>query len=337
VALAAGVSLATVSRIANGSARVSPEIQQRVREAAARLGVDLHRQSKARVIAFLLCNRDVLHPFHSRVLVGAEGYLAARDYSMLFMSVRYSPNVPWNEIYLPPVLQRRDVVRALIVAGANSQNFVDLLDHRAIPFVVSGNNFFGPWNAELHDAVYFDDIAGGYEATRYLLSLGHREIWFVGNSRLPWFARRMEGYCRAMEEATLSPLQAGIDSGNEQEVGYLATKSILARNKPLTAILTGSDSAAEGTCRALRDAGLNIPNDISVVGFNDIEAALLHPPLTTVRVFPEQVGQHLAELLLNRLKQPDLPPQHFMIPTQLIKRESCVARAVAGKEASGGP
>lgn len=88
VADLAKVSLATVSRVANGSARVSPEIQQRVKEAALRLGVDLHRQGKANLIAFLLCNRDLLHPFHSRVLVGAEAYCAARNYSMLFLSFR---------------------------------------------------------------------------------------------------------------------------------------------------------------------------------------------------------------------------------------------------------
>ena len=192
--------------------------------------------------------------------------------------------------------------------------------------MVLGNNFFGPWDAERHDAVFFDDISGGYEATRYLLSLGNREIWFVGNSRLPWFARRMQGYSRAMEEAGLQPLHARIDSNNEPEVGYLATKSVLSQEKKLTAILTGSDSVGEGAYRALRDAGLSIPGDVSVMGFNDFEATLLHPPLTTVRVFPEQVGQHLAEVLLNRLSHPEQPPERFMIPTQIIRRESCAPR-----------
>ena len=319
----AQVSLATVSRVANGSARVSPEILQRVKEAAAKLGVELYRQGKANVIAFLLCNRDLLHPFHSRVLVGAEAYCAAHNYNMLFLSFRYPANVPWREVYLPPILQRRDVVRAVIVAGVNSQNFLDVLGHKGIPFAILGNNLMGPWRPEKCDVVWFDDIQGGYEATRYLQSLGHRDIWFVGNCRLPWFARRYDGYRQRMEEAGLSPQQAGVDSADEQEVGYLATKSILVQKSPVTAIFTGSDPAAEGTYRALRDFGLHAPNDISVVGYNDIEAQMLHPPLTTVRVFPEQVGQHLAELLLNRLTRPDLPPQQATIPTQLVKRESC--------------
>lgn len=335
VADLARVSLATISRVANGSARVSPEIQQRVKEAAQKVGVDLHRQGRANVIAFLLCNRDLLHPFHSRVLVGAEAYCAAHSYHMLFMSFRYPPNVPWREIYVPPILQRRDVVRAVIVAGVNSQNLLDVLAHKGVPFAILGNNLMGPWQPEKCDVVWFDDIQGGYEATRYLRSLGHRDIWFVGNSRLPWFARRYDGYRRRMEDDGLSPRQAGIDSTDEQEVGYLATKSILVQKSPVTAIFTGSDSAAEGAYRALRDFGLQVPNDMSVVGYNDIEAAMLHPLLTTVRVFPEQVGQHLAELLLNRLLQPDLPAQHATIPTQLVKRESCRSMVTTEVGAAG--
>jgi len=329
VADLARVSLATVSRVANGSARVSPLILQRVKEAAAKLDVDLYRQGKANVIAFLLCNRDLLHPFHSRVLVGAESYCAAHNYNMLFLSFRYPSNTPWREVYAPPILQRRDVVRAVIVAGVNSQNFVDVLHHKGIPFAILGNNLVGPWHPEKCDVVWFDDIQGGYEATRFLQSLGHRDIWFVGNSRLPWFARRYDGYRKRMEESGLTPQQAGIDSSDEQEVGYLATKSILVQAKPVTAIFTGSDPAAEGTYRALRDFGLRAPEDISVVGYNDIEAPMLHPALTTVRVFPEQIGQHLAEALLNRLTRPDLPPQQFTIPTQLVKRDSCRNLAAA--------
>jgi DNA-binding LacI/PurR family transcriptional regulator len=141
-----------------------------------------------------------------------------------------------------------------------------------------------------------------------------------------------------MAEAGLSPQQAGIDSADEQEVGYLATKSILVQGKPVTAVFTGSDPAAEGTYRALRDFGLHAPEDISVVGYNDIEAPMLHPALTTVRVFPEQIGQHLAEALLNRLARPNLPPQQFTIPTQLVKRDSCRSAgarlAGAGEEKS---
>src|ERR1700722_1171765 len=127
VADLAGVSPSTVSRIARGSARVSPEVRVRVLNAASKLGFSLARNSKPKVVTFLLCNRDVLHYFHSRVLAGAETYLAQRDYILLYLSFPYPPGVPWQDIHLPQVLRRRDMVSGFIVAGTNTQNLLDLL------------------------------------------------------------------------------------------------------------------------------------------------------------------------------------------------------------------
>jgi DNA-binding LacI/PurR family transcriptional regulator len=106
-------------------------------------------------------------------------------------------------------------------------------------------------------------------------------------------------------------------------VRYLGTKSILSRNEVASAIMAGGDPTAQGVYKALRDCGLKIPEDMSVADFDDIEAALLHLPLTTVQAFPEQVGKRLAQMLLERLGSSDLPPQHSVIPTQMVKRESC--------------
>jgi len=89
--------------------------------------------------------------------------------------------------------------------------------------------------------------------------------------------------------------------------------------------MAGGDPTAQGVYKALLDCGLRIPEDMSVAGFDDIEAMLLQPPLTTVQAFPEQVGKRLAQMLLQRLSRPDLPPQQSVIPTQLVKRESCRA------------
>ena len=106
VARAAGVSVATISRVANGSAHVSPELRTRIIKTAAKLHVDLSQRCRpmANIIAFLLCNREVLHLFHSRVLAGAEAYCALHDYGLLFLSFRYSANVPWKDLYLPEII-----------------------------------------------------------------------------------------------------------------------------------------------------------------------------------------------------------------------------------------
>jgi len=193
VACLANVSPATVSRVLNGAARASAEIRERVQAAAAEVGFKHVRPKRAKVIAFLSSNRDLLHPFHSRVLVGAEAYCAANDHSMLFLSLRYSPNVKWQEIHLPAILQRRDLIGGFIVSGTNSQNLLDLLTYKEIPFAVLGNNVLGEWKSEEHDTVWFDDEHGAYEVTRYLQSVGHRDIWFAGNCKFTWFARLYEG------------------------------------------------------------------------------------------------------------------------------------------------
>jgi DNA-binding LacI/PurR family transcriptional regulator len=124
-----------------------------------------------------------------------------------------------------------------------------------------------------------------------------------------------------MQEAGLTPRMSEIHS-DERQLGYLAMRSILSRREPVTAVFAGSDPIARGVYDAARQAGRSIPDDISVAGFNDSEAELLYPPLTTVREFPEELGRHLAEFVLKRLQAPDRKPQQLTIPTRVIVRES---------------
>lgn len=337
IASAAHVSVATVSRVLNGNSRVDPAIQKAVLEAAAKLDVDLSQRNKTKALAFLLGNRAPLHAFHSRILVGAEEFCAVHGWDILYLSFNYSPNVPWKELHLPKVVQRRDVVRAVILAGTNSSNLIELLDHRGIPSVVLGNNILGsPPNSRTSDVIFSDNIQGGYDMTRYLLGLGHRDIWFVGNNRLPWFSRCFNGYRRAMEASGLEPRQSSIDSDDDAQIGYLGTKSILSRGDKVTAIYAGNDATAQGVYRALRDVNLRIPDDISVAGCDDTVGSMLYPGLTTIREFPEQIGKKMVEMILNRIAKPDLGPQIVTIPTEFVKRDSCrsldAAKAPGSKE-----
>jgi LacI family transcriptional regulator len=106
-------------------------------------------------------------------------------------------------------------------------------------------------------------------------------------------------------------------------VGYLGAKSILARGEPVTAIFAGSDPTAVGVYEALREGGKRVPEDISVAGFDDIEARTLHPSLTTAHIYLEEIGKKLVEFVLKRIDHLELDPQQFSVPTKLIRRESC--------------
>jgi len=320
----AGVSLATVSRVLNGNTRVDKLRQKMVLDAATKLDIDVSSRNKTKALAFLLSNRAMVHAFHSRVLIGAEAHCTALGWDMVFLSYNYSLNVSHRELHPPRILQRHDAVRAVILAGTNSMSMLRFLKDKDITFAVLGNNVVDATDdLNQHDVVFTDDIQGAYDMTQYLLGLGHRHIAFVGNLRLPWFARCFAGYRRAMDSAGFSHLVNSTDSEDDVESGYLGTKSLWARHKNITAILAGDDPTAHGVYKAVRDSGLRIPEDISVCGCNDTVGSWGHPPLTTIREFPEQLGKHLAQLVLNRIESPGLDPQRVTLPTELIKRDSC--------------
>lgn len=319
----AGVSLATVYRVMNNRGQASSETRVRVREAARQLGLEQRLNGKTRLLAFLLGNRTVLHPFHSRILAGAEEQCIRCDYNLIILSLHYSRSVDWKKLHLPRVLQLHNVVDGLIVVGENSQNLLDFLANKGLPFAVQGNSVRDPWRSSEYDTVYFDDIRGARQMTLYLQSLGHRDIWFVGNRHSPSFERTYQGYEQAMTGVGLTPRSEGFDSEQHREAGYLATLSLLASGERVTAIFADSDPTAVGVYEALRESGRRVPDDISLAGFDDIEARALQPPLTTAHIFLQEIGKKLAELALNRIANPELPPQQVAIPTQIVRRESC--------------
>ena len=225
-----------------------------------------------------------------------------------------------------------------MLAGCNSENLLELLTAEGIPFVVLGSHVIAGWHPDKYTAVWFDNVRGATEMTRYLLSLGHKSIWYVGNTRLPWYARRYEGYCLAMREAGLPPHLAESVANDDLDIGYLATKALLGNSEPLSAIFAGGDRAVLGTYRALREFGLRIPDDVSVAGFDDTEGVQCHPPLTSMRVYAREIGKHLVELARRQMEHPGQAPQHMTVPTELVKRESCrsisTAQGAAGEKGS---
>ncbi|HEX4808300.1 MAG TPA: LacI family DNA-binding transcriptional regulator [Bryobacteraceae bacterium] len=330
----AKVSPATVSRIAKGHLNVDAILKARVRRAAETLGIDLDqkRNEKSNIIAFLLSNRDLLHTFQARILFGAESYCASQERELLFMTLRYSHAASSHELHLPRILNDGGIVRAVILGGTNSPNMLSALRQREISFAVLGNNVIGEWSSHDFDAVYSDDVQGAYDLTAQFIADGHRDIWFIGDTDLPWYARCAKGYRQCMEEAGLSPRLSQIHS-DDRQLGYLAMRSILSGGEPITAVFAGSDQIVRGVYEALAQARLRIPEDISVAGFNDTEGALMFPPLTSVREFPEELGKHLAEFVMKRIQQPDLPAQQLIIPTQIVIRQS--TRAIASARPEG--
>jgi DNA-binding LacI/PurR family transcriptional regulator len=321
VARLAKVSLSTVSRVAQGNSKLAPSVQASVLAAAQDLGVNLRFGANGRTIAFILGNRDTVNEFQSKVLLGAEGYCTHKDWALHFMSFGSDLNAPLSRLSLPEVLTSSNRPSGVILSGTHSANILAALSEKKIPFSLVGNNIVGDWQPDQYDCVFTDDVRGSADITRYLIAQGHRNIWYIGNQRLPWFARCARGYRQAMKDADLEPRFSEIGS-EDRELGYLAVKALLALGERPTALFVGTDQAASGVYQALQESGIRIPDDISVAGFNDTIGEVLHPGLTTVREFPKELGGHLAEFAIRRIQEPNLAPQQLIMPTELIRRES---------------
>lgn len=330
VAADAHVSIATVSRVLNEPWRVSTGTKDKVTASIDRLGYtpNLRARLLARgdsgTICFLLSNRPFIHSVHARVLQGAASEADTLSVQIVYAACHYSPDTPPSEIAMPRILAARGLIDGVIVAGTNYPNMLDAIEELELPHVVYGTNLITSSDVRVGNAVYVDDEVGGFQATQHLLSLGHRRIRFIGDIAMPWYRRRYAGYARAMGEAGLAAESAvGSMSDGELQMGFDAATDLLSTGDAFTALFVGGDMGALGAMRAIRARGLRVPDDVSVVGFNDEEMAeVAEPPLTTIRVPTEHAGMRCVEMLnaIIKGKQADIEP--VVLPVELIRRQS---------------
>lgn len=329
VAKRAQVSIGTVSRVINERPDVHPALRARVEAAIQALGyrpnarARVFVQNSTPILSFILSNRSLLNPFHSAILQGVEEYCASAGYFVLFTHFDYSPDTKPKDLRLPGVLQSHGVADCLILAGTNYDNFVEAVEALEVPYVVLSNHFVTTKpGQEPYDRVGWDDAWGPYEATRYLITLGHQHIWYVGDTALPWYKQRYAAYERAMTESGLEPLGQTVGlSDNYYANGYACTELIIEKGHPMTAIFAAYDEIAFGAWDALRKHDLDVPRDVSLVGYGDDDAAQFKvPPLTTVRVEKARVGRELARMAIDKLKHSGRPVPETIVPVTLVKR-----------------
>jgi len=328
VAKRAKVAIGTVSRVINEHADVDPQLRQRVEKAIK----DLNYRPNARarsfvqnstpVISFIQSNRKLLHAFHSDVLQSVEEYCAEEGYYVMFARYNYSGETKRADLKLPNVLQSHGVADCLILAGINYENFTDSLEKLGVPYVLFRNTFISKSPRLPFDHVGWDDFSSSYEAAKYLIQSGHRDIWYIADCSLPWYQVRYDGYAQAMRESGLEPRgQTVALSENYYANGYACMELILQSASPVTAVFAGYDDIVYGAWDALQKHGLTVPGDVSLVGFHDEDQAQFKvPPLTTVRVDKFALGRQLARMAIDKLKIPGKRLPEIIIPTSLVKR-----------------
>ncbi|MGH9666438.1 MAG: LacI family DNA-binding transcriptional regulator [Bryobacteraceae bacterium] len=328
VASKAGVSLGTASRVMNNRRGVDPELRRKVTEAARALNyvraTNARRASRETcpIITFVLSNRDFLHPVHARLLQGAEEYCEENGYFVVFKKLDYSGGTPAAELKLPALLREHGIADCLILAGTNYPNMVEATEHAGVPYVLFGNNLVSATPHPPLDQVRSDDAVGAREAMRYLIRLGHRRICFIGDISQRWYEARYNAYLEAMAEAGLDPVAQCVSlSPDNFKNGFSSADAILRRRLPITAIFAAADDVALGVMEQLRQRGLRVPEDISLLGFGDLpDAQSKIPPLTTVRTECVEIGRELARLAIEKAKSPKTLLPEKVIPTKLVLR-----------------
>jgi DNA-binding LacI/PurR family transcriptional regulator len=345
VAQQASVSIATVSRVLNNHTSVKDGVRQRVLQAATNLGYSLPEQfitepvdsvnnSKRglKEIGVLLYdpnlgnNAPTANPFWSPILFGASS-----EASKSKIKVSYQPISLLNQSPETLLANLREMdFSGILLVGPTDLQLVKLIQHLKLPLVLIDNYIPGLENV---DSVMSNSFEGTREAVSHLIANGHRNIVFMGStstsgaepvSTIYSIEQRAIGYRMAL-------LYAGLDVNPQlfepskltPEGGYEACKRLLARKVRFSSIFCANDMVAIGALKALREAGLRVPEDVSLVGFDDLDvAAHLSPALTTVRIQKGDLGAVGVKTLLNRAQDPTSPAMTITLGVELIQRES---------------
>ncbi len=327
VAKRANVSVATVSLVIHNNSRISRETRKRVLKAIRELNYHPSRFARGLVsqksgnIGFILTEDHFSRsePFYTQVFLGTEFQAREHEYYILLTTVpeNYSHNDPLPRFVL------ENNVEGVILAGKVPQALIEGLEQFHLPLVFV--DYVPPRGN--YPAVMIDNIAGGLMATNHLIGCRHRKIAFVGGDLdHPSITERFQGYKMALEKA-------GIDYHSRyvvvdeplptREYGYEAGKKLLDKAGDVTAVFACNDAMAIGLLQYFKERGLNVPGDISLIGFDDVEADLsLDPPLTTIRVSKVDLGVEAINLIAEILKKGRSNPHKILVPVELVIRQS---------------
>lgn len=329
IARRANVSPATVSRVINQTVPVDPATEERVRAAIEELGYRPNllarsfRRRKTQTIGLLV--PDNSNPFFAELARVIEDAGFERQHNVILCNSDLSEQKQAD--YVDVLLAKR-VDGVILTSTGLISSGIDMVDHireAGVPCVVIDRDLAG----YPVDHILIDNVKGGYLAGRHLLQLGHRQLaCVVGPSDLTPSAGRISGFRRALEEADVALAPDLIIQGNgRHDGGVSSANALLQQGREFTAIFVFNDVMAIGVIGALQRAGRRVPEDVSVVGFDDISfAAATYPSLTTIAQPIAEMGKLGVEMLINRIQQPDKAHERVTLPTRLVERESTARR-----------
>ena len=329
IAKLAGVSRSTVSRVINNHPNVSPEVRERVWKVIRELDYQPHAAARSlatrrtQVLGLIIPQAVTIlftDPFFPLLIRGIADACNARRYHLMLSL--FSSRDEQRELYRR-IIRGGHLDGIIISSTVIDDPLIPRLLEDQVPFVLVGR-YPRDARASYVDA---DNRAGAQMAVDYLIRLGHRRIATItGPLNMIAGLDRYEGYLAALRNKGLEKDDALIAEGDfSYEGGFQAMQTLLPHEP--TAVFVASDTMALGAIKAIKGAGLRIPEDISIVGFDDLEAASFSdPPLTTVRQPIYLLGSTAAQLLIDLIERKSRPPQRIVFPTELVIRRSCSPR-----------
>lgn len=327
VARIAGVSIATVSRCINEPERVRAPTRDRVEDAIRQTGYSPNtlaqsfRRGKTKVIMVVL--PSVGDPFFTEVMRGIREVATAKGYSLLINETQFN-TVTADEIGAMIVSRQADGIVLLASVSPFGPDVLSSKNNRRLPVVVGCE--IVSLQTTGYPSVHIDNQAAAREVTDYLIDQGHRRIAFIhGQDGSLLTKDREDGYRASMRAAGLPIGEGWITAGNLNIRDTIeATQRLLGRPDRPTAIFCANDEMAMGCLHAIKSAGLTVPHDVSVVGFDDVRyAAILDPPLTTVHQPARQIGERVMHRLFREIEEPrSADSEAEIVPHKLIIRES---------------
>lgn len=326
VAERAGVSATTVSHVINQTRRVSADLRDRVLLAMDELGYQPNALARSlrrkQTFTIGLVIPDNANPFFAEMARGIEDEAYALGYSVILCN---SDGNLVREAHALELLLKRQVDGIILAPAGESASTVNMLNQRGTALVVIDRELPGI----AADCILADHEAGARAAVEHLLALGHKRIGCIsGPAEVASSLARVEGYRAALRSAGLRADPALVVAGNFSDgSGHGGAQQLLGMAEPPTAIFACNDLMAIGAIAAVVEMGLLVPDDISVVGYDDIHlAAFVNPPLTSVAQPKYDLGKSATALLVARLGDRSLPPRRFVLQNRLILRRSTAAR-----------
>jgi len=328
VAKVANVSITTVSRVSNGSKGVSVKTRRRVLNAIKELGYSPSamasglKTSLSKSIGIAV--PDTIGDFYGEVINGIESAATENEYNVV---ISLNHHIIKEELAAVNFFKAKKVDGAILVTTSGDDDYVRSLIDEGYNIVLLDRD---PHGLKV-DTVKIDNFRGGYIATEYLLNLGHSNILFIeGVSYIDSSKERFNGYKRALKDNKIKFNPDFILNGDFLvNSGYLSVKKYLEEHGlNFTAIFAANDQMAIGAIKALNDKGISVPDEVSVVGFDDSYISpYVIPSLTTIKQRREEMGKIATELLLDRISYRDTKgktPRQIIIPVELVERKSVV-------------